>query len=50
MVILSTEDFKKLIQVYGSGSLSPGKIPVKYIMLNPYDITIESSSSFDRGV
>lgn len=46
----STEDFKKLIQVYGSGSLSPGKIPVKYIMLNPYDITIESSSSFDRGV
>lgn len=46
----STEDFKKLIQVYGSGSLSPGKIPVKYIMLNPYDITIESSSSFDKGV
>lgn len=46
----STEDFNKLIQVYGSGSLAPGKIPVKYIMLNPYDITIESSSSFDQGI
>jgi hypothetical protein len=46
----SSEDFKKLIQVYGSGSLSPGKIPIKYIMLNPYDITIAASTSFDKGL
>jgi len=42
-------DFKQLKTVYGSDSLQPGKVPVKYILLNPYDIVHERSSSFDQA-
>lgn len=46
----SKGDFDKLSKVYGSTvSLQPGKLPVKYIMLNPYDITSNRSSSFESG-
>ena len=44
-----TEDFKQFKTVYGSDSLEPGKVPVKYILLNPYDIVHERSASFDQG-
>ena len=47
------EDVLKLNKIYGSkGSkyLDPGKIPVRYILLNPYDIVSTRSTSFDNGV
>lgn len=47
----SKGDFDKLSKVYGSTiSLQPGKLPVKYILLNPYDITANKASSFESGV
>ena len=46
----SKGDFSKLSQVYGSTiSLSPGTLPVKYILLNPYDVVATASSSFEDG-
>ena len=46
----SKDDFDKLSKVYGSTiSLQPGKLPVKYIVLNPYDITSNKASSFESG-
>ena len=44
------EDFTRLNYVYGSGSLKPGYLPIKYTLLNPYDIVIETATSFDSGV
>lgn len=41
------EDFKKITQVYAS--LKPGEIPIKYILLNPYDIVLEKSTSYKDG-
>lgn len=47
----SKSDFDNLTKVYGSAvSLSPGKLPVRYIMLNPYDIVASKSSSFDTAL
>ena len=45
------QDFKNLNKIYGSKEyLNPGKIPIRYILLNPYDIVSTSSTSFDKGV
>ncbi len=46
------EDVLKLNTIYGSDPkyLDPGKIPVRYILLNPYDIISTRSSSFSNGV
>jgi hypothetical protein len=46
------EDILKLNTIYGNDSkyLNPGKIPVRYILLNPYDIISTRSSSFNNGV
>lgn len=44
----STEDFNKMNKVYGS-SLKPGNVPLKYVFLNPYDITAKRSTSFSEG-
>jgi len=47
------EDVLKLNKIYGSEAskyLDPGKIPVRYILLNPYDIVSTRSTSFDSGV
>ena len=46
------EDVLKLNTIYGNDSkyLDPGKIPLKYILLNPYDIISTRSSSFNDGV
>ena len=47
----SKSDFDKLTKIYGSTiSLQPNKLPVKYILLNPYDIVANRSSSFESGV
>ena len=44
-------DFDNITKVYGSTlSLKPGKLPVKYILLNPYDIVATKGSSFDTGL
>ncbi len=43
------EDVLKLNKVYGSKYLDPGKIPVRYILLNPFDIVSTRSTSFDAG-
>lgn len=44
-------DFDKLTKIYGSAlSLKPGKLPVRYIMLNPYDIVAAKGSSFDTAL
>jgi len=46
----SSSDFTKLSQVYGSTvSLTPGTLPIKYILLNPYDVVAKQASSFDGG-
>jgi hypothetical protein len=46
----NNDDFKSLNKIYGSGEyLNPGKIPIKYIVLNPYDIVSTRSTSFDDG-
>jgi len=46
----SKDDFDKLSKVYGSTiSLQPGKLPVRYVMLNPFDVTANKASSFESG-
>ncbi len=42
------EDFKKISSIYGS-SLAIGKIPVRYILLNPYDIVATRTTAFEDG-
>lgn len=46
----SSEDLLKLNYVYASQTLKPGEIPVKYILLNPYDIVAEKATAFRDGV
>jgi hypothetical protein len=47
----SKTDFDKLSKIYGSTiSLKPGKLPVKYIVLNPYDIVATKGSSFETAL
>ena len=44
-------DFDKLSKIYGSSlSLKPGNLPIKYILLNPYDIVATKGSSFETGL
>ena len=45
----SSEDLLKLNYVYASQTLKPGEIPVKYILLNPYDIVAEKATAFKEG-
>ena len=47
----SKQDFDNLSKIYGSTvSLKPGKLPVKYIVLNPYDIVAARGSSFETAL
>ena len=47
----SKSDFDKLTKVYGSSlALKPGNLPVRYILLNPYDIVATKGSSFETGL
>lgn len=44
------DDFKKISSIYGSeGTLPLGKIPVRYILLNPYDIVATRTTAFEDG-
>jgi hypothetical protein len=44
------EDFKKISSIYGSeGGLPLGKIPIRYILLNPYDIIATKTTAFEDG-
>jgi hypothetical protein len=42
------EDFKKISSIYGS-SLPLGQIPIRYILLNPYDIVATRTTAFEDG-
>jgi hypothetical protein len=42
------EDLKKISTIYAS-SLPLGQVPVKYILLNPYDIVVTKTTSFEEG-
>jgi len=46
----SSEDLLKLNYVYASQTLKSGQLPVKYMLLNPYDIVIEKATSFQDGI
>lgn len=47
----SSEDLMKLNYVYASSqTLKSGEIPVKYILLNPYDVVAEKATAFKEGV
>ena len=47
----SQTDFDKLTKVYGSSlALRPGNLPLKYILLNPYDIVASKGSSFETSL
>jgi hypothetical protein len=43
-------DFSRMSTVYGSEFMKPGEIPIRYILLNPYDIATIKSSNFDGQV
>jgi hypothetical protein len=45
------EDFSKLNKIYGSEKfIKENKIPIKYILLNPFDITASRSTSYNKNV
>ena len=46
----SNEDFAKLSTIYGSSFIKPGEIPIRYILLNPYDIATIRSTNFQGQV
>ena len=46
----NSDDLLKLNYVYASQTLKPGYLPVKYMLLNPYDIVIEKATSFQDGI
>tara|TARA_Y100000004_G_scaffold197265_1_gene270760 strand:+ start:81 stop:2051 length:1971 start_codon:yes stop_codon:yes gene_type:complete len=41
------DDFSRMSKVYGG--IDQGKIPIKYIFLNPYDIMAQRSTTFNQG-
>ena len=46
----SSDDLLRLNYVYASQTLKPGELPVKYILLNPYDIVVDRATAFKDGV
>ena len=46
----NNEDLLKMNYVYASQTLKPGQIPVKYILLNPYDVVADKATAFQTGV
>jgi hypothetical protein len=47
--VLSLEDFNTLSKIYAEESISANKIPIKYIVLNPFDIVAKRSTTFAAG-
>jgi hypothetical protein len=46
---LSIEDFNLLSKTYAAEGLKKDKIPIKYILLNPWDIVAKRSTTFATG-
>lgn len=46
----TVDDFNRMSTIYGSELIKAGDIPIKYILLNPYDVTTLKSSNFDGNV
>jgi hypothetical protein len=46
---LSVEDFATISKTYAAEGLKPNKLPIKYILLNPFDIVAKRSTSFATG-
>jgi len=46
---LTIEDFNLLSKTYAAEGLKKDKIPIKYILLNPFDIVAKRSTSFATG-
>ena len=40
----------KMNYVYASQTLKPGEIPVRYMLLNPYDIVADKATAFQDGI
>ena len=47
---LSIEDFNTLSKIYAAENISPSKIPLRYIVMNPFDIVARRSSAFSNGL
>jgi hypothetical protein len=45
----SLEDFATISKTYAAEGLKPNKLPIKYILLNPFDIVAKRSTSFATG-
>ena len=46
---LSMEDFSTLSKSYAAEQLKPSKVPLRYILLNPFDIVAKRSTTFATG-
>jgi len=47
----SNDDLLKMNYVYASSqTLKPGEIPVRYMLLNPYDIVTDKATAFQDGI
>lgn len=44
------DDFNRMSTIYGSELIKPGDIPIRYVLLNPYDVATLKSSNFDGNV
>lgn len=47
--VLTIEDFNLLSKSYAAEGLKKDKIPIKYILLNPFDIVAKRSTTFATG-
>ena len=47
---LSLSDFSTLSKIYAAENLNRSKIPIRYILMNPFDIVAKRSSAFSNGV
>ena len=43
----NTEDYVKMLKTYGSNGVSLNKLPVRYIMLNPFDVVARRTTGFE---
>jgi hypothetical protein len=46
---LSLDDFATISKTYAVEGIKPNKLPIKYILLNPFDIVAKRSTSFATG-
>lgn len=47
----SNDDLLKMNYVYASSqTLKPGEIPVRYMLLNPYDVVVDKATAFQDGI